>query len=172
MTLCTSVSGPRRGSSALQATRDFARRHALAAWVVLALGLAAILAPRFWVEIRSLLAQPGMCASEPAYADLAAIVAETQSVYLVTDRSPERSTETLFCTQFALAPRPVIRRFTNAFDPTWSPSEAILFVVDEPALLSDLVSRRERAIEQVGHHPHVLRKAASVLVLTIEPATP
>lgn len=162
----------RREAPARQAIRDLARRHVLTAWVGLILILGVPVAPRFWPAIRSLLAQPAMCSSEPSFDQLVATVAETRTVLLVTDRSPERSGETLFCAQSDLIPRPVVRHFTNTFDPTWSPAEPVLFVVDNPDLLAALVARRTEAVAREGGIPSVVRESGNRLLFTMGPARP
>ena len=168
MPLSTPRSGQRRRSSALQTARDLAHRYALAAWVAVAFVLAGRLAPRFWPEIRSQLARPAVCASEPPFRDLAGAVAETQTILLVTDRSADGSAESLFCAQFELAPRPVIRRHASMFDPSWSPTAAVVLEIDRPELLAGLLSERRQVIEREGHKVHLVAADSRTLLLTIE----
>lgn len=123
---------------------------ALAGWAALTLALGAARAPRFWPELRSVLGQPAMCSTESDFAAFAAVLPLTARAVLVTDRTPEASTEAMFCAQRALSPRVVERRFTAHFDAAAEPATPLLVDIGDEALRTHFVEQRLVAAKQVG----------------------
>ena len=123
---------------------------ALAGWAVLTLALGAARAPRFWPELLSVLGQPAMCSTESDFAAFAAVLPLTARAVLVTDRTPEASTEAMFCAQLALSPRVVERRFTAHFDAAAEPATPLLVDIGDVALRTHFVEQRLVAAKQVG----------------------
>ena len=148
-----------------------AASRALKGWALLTLALGAARAPRFWPELSSLLGRPPMCANEPNFEVFADALPRLAPVILVTDRSPELSVESMFCAQYALAPRPVERRFAVHFDPTAAPATALLVDVHEAARRAKLLAARESAARAVGLTLDASRRSGEILLVTAEAPT-
>lgn len=157
------------------AGRTWRRRGApiaLAGWAVLTLALGTARLPRFWPELRSVLARPAMCATEADFAAFAAALPLAERTVLVTDRTPEASSEAMFCAQMALSPRIVERRFTAHFDPAAEPATPLLLDVGDEALRTRLAAERLEAAQRAGLSLVRGPTAGRILLLTPRVASP